>query len=314
MRKIIFILFLLGLLINQTVFGQQDPQYTQYMFNPLNVNPAYAGNKAILSAALIHRSQWVGIDGAPSTQHLAIHSPLKDKNMGVGFQVSNDAIGPKNTFGVQGTYAYRIRPSKISRGKIGFGLRVGYYRYKFDWNKIDYKDQGDAIVSQTTQQYGFVNFDFGVYYNTRFSYAGLSIYHLNNPEFGVADGVKRVGVAPSKVLSHYTLTAGKIIELNDRSVFRPSLLFKVAPRSPAIADINASILLDNTIWLGISYRTSNALAAIIEYEINEQFKVGYSYDYSLNKLRTINSGSHEIFLGYNFNVFKSRMRSPRYYF
>jgi type IX secretion system PorP/SprF family membrane protein len=305
---------LLFLLLTGKLLGQQDAQYTQYMFNPLNVNPAYAGNKAILSAALIHRAQWVGIEGAPRTQHLAVHSPLKDKNMGVGFQLLNDKIGPKNTFGVLGTYAYRVRPSKISRGKVGFGLRMGYYRYTFDWNKIDYKDQSDALVASTVQNYSYLNFDFGVYYNTRFTYAGLSIYHLNNPKIGIADGYERVDGKPSAILNHFSLIGGKIIEINDRTVFRPSMLVKVAPRSPIVADINASFLLDNVIWLGLGYRTSNALAAIVEYEINEQFKIGYSYDYSLSGLSNQHSGSHELFLGYNFNVFKSRMRSPRYYF
>lgn len=314
MRKTLLLISICSLLSHSSI-GQQDAQYTQYMFNPLNVNPGYAGNKAILSAALIHRAQWVGIDGAPRTQHFAVHSPLKDKNMGVGLQLMNDAIGPKNTFGVLGTYAYRIRPSKISRGKLGFGLRAGYYRYKFDWEQIEYKDQADVIVSQTAQTYGFMNFDFGVYYNTRFTYAGLSIYHLNSPRIGIADDIERTDDAvASRLLTHYAVTAGKIIEINDRTVFRPSILFKAAPRSPAVLDVNASFLLDNVIWLGISYRTSNALAAIVEYEINEQFKVGYSYDYSLTELRNQQSGSHEIFLGYNFNVFKSRMRSPRYYF
>jgi type IX secretion system PorP/SprF family membrane protein len=301
-------------LFSYCAFGQQDAQYTQYMFNPLHVNPAYAGNKAILSAALIHRSQWVGIEGAPKTQHFSVHSPLKDKNMGVGLQLINDKIGPKNTFGVLGTYAYRVKPSKISRGKLGFGLRAGYYRYAFDWNKIDYKDESDAIISQSLQNYSFLNFDFGAYYNTRFTYAGLSIYHLNNPKIGIAEDVDRNNAKPSRILNHFTFTGGKIIEINDRTVFRPSVLVKVAPRSPLVADINASVLLDDVIWLGLSYRTTKAIAAIVEYEINEQFKIGYSYDYSLSKLTNYNSGSHELFLGYNFNVFKSRMRSPRYYF
>jgi len=313
MKKVLFILFLLIYFVQSSI-GQQDAQYTQYMFNPLNVNPAYAGNKAILSAALVHRSQWVGIDGAPRTQHFAVHSPLKDKNMGVGFQVLNDAIGPKSTFGVMGTYAYRVRPSKISRGKVGFGLRMGYFNYRFDWSEIDYKDQSDEIISNNRQNYGYLSFDFGIYYNTRFTYYGLTVYHLNSPKIGIADGIDRVESKPSKVYNHWALTAGKIIEINERSVFRPSVLVKAVPGAPVIADINASMLFDDAIWVGLAYRTSNTLAMILEYEINEQFKVGYSYDYSLNKLSNQNSGSHEIFLGYNFNVFKSRMRSPRYYF
>jgi type IX secretion system PorP/SprF family membrane protein len=296
-----------------TAFAQQDPLYTQYMFNPLNYNPAYAGNKSILSAALIHRQQWVGIDGAPQVTALSVHSPLKNKNMGVGLEITNDQIGPMNNLWIQASYAYRIKVSRISKGKIGFGLKAGVLRTGLNWNKIRYKDQDDQLIGANTQNFTSPVFDFGIYYHiTNKLFAGGTIKNLNAPKYGLPS-VGTSGIE-TRQLPQLLLTYGHIFELNDRVVFRPSLLFRYTTRALPMTDINLSLLFDQTFWVGISYRTSNTVAAILEYEITEQIKLGYSYDYDFNELSTYSTGSHEIFLGFNYNVFRSRMRSPRYYF
>lgn len=296
------------------VKAQQVPHYTQYMFNPLNYNPAYAGNKAILSAALIYRNQWTGIEGAPKIVTASVHSPLKNKSMGAGFEISSDKIGPVNNLKVQATYAYRMRLSRISKGKLGFGLRAGIHRFDYNWDEIHYKESGDAISGVGRQNYTVPTFDFGVYYHkTNVTYSGIAFSNINSPKIGIGDEVQRTTDA-AKLYSMVTLIYGRIIELNDRVVFRPSGLMRANFNSTPLLDINASFLFDQAIWVGVSYRTNSSVAAILEYEINEQFKIGYSYDYSFSNLGNYHSGSHEIFLGYNFNVFRSRMRSPRYYF
>lgn len=284
------------------------------MFNPLNYNPAYAGNKAILSSALIYRNQWVGIEGAPKTITFSAHSPLKNKNMGLGIEFTQDKIGPVSNTMIEASYAYRIRLSRISKGKLGFGLKVGMLRSAYDWNKIVMKDANDALSGVNTYAKTVPLFDFGLFYHkTNESFAGLTLQNLNNPEVELNTSL---ATTSSKHHSMMVLTYGKIFEFNERLVFRPSFLFQTTflSSSTPLLDINASFLFDQVFWAGISVRTSRAVAAVLEYEINEQFKVGYSYDYYFSKLSTYSSGAHEIFLGFNYNVFKSRMRSPRYYF
>lgn len=294
--------------------AQQEPNYTQYMFNPLNYNPGYAGNKAVLSAALVYRNQWVGIDGAPKTITFSVHSPLKDKNMGVGLEVNNDKIGPINNTWVYGTYAYRFKINKISKGRIGLGLKAGMFNSSYDWNKIVFKDVDDGLTGTNQTNKTVPVFDFGIYYhNTNKHFLGATIKNLNNPE---NDQTLTGNTVLSKQFRQAILTGGLIMELNDRVVFRPSFLFQTVMQSGTkpLADVNLSLLFDQVLWTGISYRSSNAIAVILEYEVTEMFKIGYSYDYYMGELSTYNSGSHEIFLGFNYNVFKSRMRSPRYYF
>lgn len=313
MKKLRIIYLLIGILLTASSVAQQEPNYTQYMFNPLNYNPAYAGNKAVLSTALVYRNQWVGIDGAPKTLTFSAHSPLKNKNMGVGFELTSDKVGPVNNLWIQASYAYRIRISRISKGKLGFGLKAGLFRSSYDWNKIVYKDANDGLTGLNTSTKSVPVFDFGIYYSkTNESFAGVTIKNLNNPNVELGTDI----AVSNKQNSQLILTYGKIIEFNERVVFRPSFLMQSTFLSSSVplVDINLSLLFDGVFWAGISYRTSQTLAAIVEYEISEQFKIGYSYDYYLSDISKYSSGAHEIFLGFNYNVFKSRMRSPRYYF
>jgi len=312
--KSIVVYSLLVLISLSVANAQQDPIYTQYMFNPLNYNPAYAGSKSILSAALVYRNQWVGLDGAPKIVTFSAHSPLKNKNMGLGFEITNDKIGPTSNLTVQASYAYRIRISKISKGKLGFGLKAGIFNSSIDWNGINYKDQGDGLVVGSNDSYLSPIFDFGLYYHrTNRSFAGLTIKNLNSPKQGI-DYSGRTTAQESKLYSQIILTYGKIIEISDRAVFRPSALLRTNFQTNPVLDVNLSMLFDQVFWVGISYRTTNSIAAVLEYEITQQIKLGYSYDYDFSGLTSTHTGSHEIFLGFNYNVFKSRMRSPRYYF
>jgi type IX secretion system PorP/SprF family membrane protein len=295
-------------------YAQQEPLYTQYMFNPLNYNPAYAGSKSVLGAALVYRNQWMGIEDSPNTLTFSIHSPLKNKNMGVGFEVTHDEVGPTSNLWVQGSYAYRVKVSRISKGKLGFGLKAGLYRSSYDWSKISYKDSDDGNVGTTPETFTVPVFDFGLYYHrTNQSYAGLSVKNLNSPKYGL-ENPDRTSTLEAKLYTQLALTYGKIIEINERVVFRPSLLARTTFYSKPVADVNLSLLFDQIFWVGLSLRINQEIAAVVEYEISEQLKFGLSYDYGFNSLSTYSNGSIEVFLGFNYNVFKSRMRSPRYYF
>jgi type IX secretion system PorP/SprF family membrane protein len=312
---IYILLFCIGLGSAQ---AQQDPLYTQYMFNPLNYNPAYAGSRSILSAALIYRKQWVGVDGAPTVTAFSAHSPLKNKNMGVGFEVTSDEIGPTSNIWIKGSYAYRIKINKIHKGRIGFGLKAGVFSSQYNWDKINLKDTDDGQVGVSAERYTVPTFDFGVYYSNPNKYfAGISITNIGSPSLHLDYDVNvdNYGyTSQARLYSSIILTYGHVLEINDRVLFRPSFLARTGLDFNPVVDVNLSLLFDAAFWLGVSYRTSNTVALVLEYEISRMFKLGYSYDYDLNPLATGFSGSQEIFLGFNYNVFRSRMRSPRYYF
>jgi len=289
--------------------AQQDPQYNMYMFNPLSVNPAYAGSRDALSVALIHRSQWVGFSGAPTTQNLAIHTPFSGKNMAAGFQIMNDNIGPKNTLAISGIYAYKIR---LFKGKLGFGLRASLYNYKFDWSKINYKDTREATYNLGRESYMMPSFDFGMYYSDNKNYIGVEAAHLSENKLGITDeNINQTNTIEQN--AHLTLTAGRAFVINRDFIFKPSLLVRGMANSPVLLDINASVFLKQTLWLGLSYRKRYGMAALVEYYVTKEFRVGYSYDYPFNTLNTGNGGSHEIFVGFDFDIFKSKLISPRYF-
>lgn len=279
------------------------------MFNPLIVNPAYAGSKEQLSAVALHRSQWVGFDGAPMTQTIAIHAPFRQRSIGVGLNIINDKIGPTNNLGILAAYAYRIRAGK---GKLSFGLRSGAYNYAFNWNKIDYKDQDELAGLNAKTNHWIPVFDYGMRYSTHNFYAGITMANINRPIIRVTNTADSLRF--SSVLNRYVnLTAGYAHVINDNIVFRPSLFVKAIKGQRPSADVNASVLLNRNLWLGLSYRTGGTIVAITEYKISAFLSAGYSFDYVINKLRTYNSGSHEIFISYEMPFKKSRVLSPRYF-
>lgn len=290
--------------------AQQDPQFNQYFFNPLSINPAYAGSRGTLSAVAIHRNQWVGFDGAPSTQAFAIHSPTSNKKMGLGLQIMNDQIGPKNTTSISGVYAYKIR---LGKGKLGFGLRASLYNYSFDWNKVTYADGTNFNgIPRGTETLMTPSFDFGMYYNDNRNYIGFELTHLNQGKLGVqADNINLENT--SRQEAQLVFTAGRAFRINRNVTFRPSLLAKTVNNMPAFLDLNASVLLKEKLWLGMSYRRGYGAVAIVEYNLSPLFRIGYSYDISTTELGIQNGGSHEIFIGYDLNLFKSKIISPRYF-
>ena len=240
MKKLLLISILL--VIGLQSFSQQDPQYSLYMFNPLGVNPGYAGSREVLSAVLVHRSQWIGLEGAPETQTLAINSPLKNKNMGVGLQIVNDNIGPRTTQSITATYAYRI---KLGSGKLAFGLKGGILNYHYNWDKIEYKDQGDVIPETADESFMLPTVDFGIYYNTKTFYIGLAADHLNNAQFNLLDNDSINSDA--QVYSNFTATVGKAFMLNRNFVLKTSALMR-ATQTAGNIDLNVSLLIKNSIF------------------------------------------------------------------
>lgn len=307
MKKIPVILILFTTLSG---YAQQDPIYSLYMFNPLGVNPGYAGSREALSAVLVYRSQWVGLEGAPVTQAFAINSPLKNKNMGVGLNVTSDKIGPKSIISATAVYAYRI---KMGSGKLAFGLRAGIQNYNYNWNMIEYKNQEDQIPNTAAGSFVIPTFDFGMYYHTNTFYGGLALEHLNEAQYSFTKNMANTENG-AKVYSYLIGTVGKAFALNQELTLKTSALIRSDGQGNGNIDINTSILIKKTIQFGLTLNTRKSIIILAEYIINKNLRIGYAYDYNFSALtKTTGSGSHEIFIGYDLSVFKSKVISPRYF-
>lgn len=285
-------------------FAQQDAQYSQYMFNRLALNPAYAGSREVLATSLLYRDQWTAIEGAPSTAAFSIQMPLKKKKIGLGAEIISDRIGPKNTTALLASYAYRI---PLAKGKLAFGLRMGIYDYVIDLKSEYFKDQNDAYLREHSGRSSkFTGTgDFGMYYYSRTFYCGLSATHLNRGKI-----VETTSDSARQAL-HYFIPLGKSFEAGN-VIINPSILIKGATNSPSAVDVGCNLLLKEKLWLGLSLRSSYGAVFLAQYQVNEKMKVGYSYDYGANKIGTAGRGSHEIMIGYDLNIHGTKMIMPRY--
>lgn len=292
---------------NKILLAQQDAQFTQYMFNPLVLNPAYAGSREGVSGNMLYRDQWAAFDGAPVTQTFGIHSPLRNNKVGLGFHIINDQIGPVGTTGINGSYAYRL---KMGKGKLALGLRAGVFNYRFDWNKIEYKDKTDVFAAVLPTRRFMPTFDFGTYYYTGKFYLGAAVSHIDQATYAkvATDGNYKI-----KLASHIVVTSGYAWVINKKVTFKPSVVVKTLVNQIPTIDVNAAVLIDEKLWIGLGARSTNAAMIIAEYNINKNFRFGYSYDISINELRSVNKGSHEVFLGFDFEIYKTRTLTPRYF-
>ncbi len=288
------------------VFAQQDPQYSQYMFNQMALNPAYAGSKEVLVATTFIRNQWTGINGAPKTETFSIHGPLRKKKIGLGFAVIADQIGPKNSIGAMGSYAYRI---PVRNGKLSFGLRFGVYNYTYNWDNIEYKDQADVYNTHNRTSKIVPTADAGLYYYTNSLYCGISATHLYN---GRLTSISNQNGDDAQLSAHYFFTYGQAWALSEKLIINPSLMIKLTKNSPPSADINLSCLLDQRIWFGLSYRSAYGIIVYSQFNVTDKFRLGYSYDFGFNKIGRYGGGSHEIMVALDFNILKSKITSPRY--
>ena len=302
MKKLFFFSFFFFLF--SCLFAQQDAQYSQYMFNPISLNPAYAGIKEVFSSALVYRNQWTGIDGAPSTASLSAQTPLGKKNAGAGIELLSDKLGFKSASAALLSYSYHINAFK---GKLSFGLRMGMYDYSYDWGRAKVKDAGDVYNTQTRSSKITGTADFGMYYYTRSFYWGLATTHLNRGKISdiATDSTSRQAV-------HFFMPVGKAFETGS-VILNPSILIKGAGKVPSEVDVNMNVLLKQKLWLGMSYRSGYGIVFLTQYLISDKLKAGYSFDYGLNKIGTAGKGTHEIMIGYDLNVKGTKMEMLRYF-
>lgn len=271
------------------------------------INPAYAGSREAISTSAFLRSQWTGFDGAPTTETITAHAPMAKRKAGLGLAIIADQIGPKKSTGILGSYAYRI---KIRDGKLSMGLRFGVYQYLFNWNEITYKDQADIYNTKNQTSTIVPTADFGLYYYTNSMYAGFSATHLYR---GRLTDVANQSGGFAELSPHLFFTVGKAWALAEKLIFSPSCMIKTVKNTPTTADLNFSFLLNQRIWVGFSIRSNYGVVLYTQFNVTEKFKVGYSYDIGLNKIGTNAGGSHELMIGYDFNISKPLAFSPRYF-
>ena len=284
-----------------SVYGQQDPQYTQYMYNQNVLNPAYAGSKGVMSIGMLGRTQWVGVDGAPETLTLSIHSPI-GKNVGLGFSVIHDEIGPAQEDNLYADFSYTIHTSE--EGNLAFGLKAG-----FTFLNVRSIEGlvADASLNEALSK-NSPNFGAGIFYYTEKFYAGLSIPNfLETRHLESGNGI--VSTASEKM--HYFLTSGYVFDISEDVKLKPSAMVKAAIGAPVSVDLSVNALINEKFELGLSYRFDDSVSAILGLNISNDMRIGYAYDYTTSNFGQFNSGSHEIMLLFDFN--RKKFKSPRFF-
>ncbi len=307
MKKALYIIF--GMLLGGSAYGQQEIQVSQYMFNGLLLNPAYAGSHQYFSSSLLHRSQWVNFDKAPTTQVFGIDGPIAKDRLGVGLHVTNDRHGVISQLEIGGDLAWR---TPLGPGNLALGVRANVASYSANLSDVTVWDENDEVYSFNDYSGELVTkFGFGAYYNTDRWYVGVSVPVIYSLDDKILPAVT---TNSSYFTQHYYLNGGAVFDINYNVAVKPSILLKYTPAAPAEVDINCNFLLFQRLWLGAGWRSGDAVIAMIEYNITPQLRAGYAYDFTTTEIRQYSSGSHEIMLGFDFgkNV-DIKKRSPRYF-
>ncbi len=293
-----------------TVKAQQNPMYTHYMNNTLMVNPAYAGSRDALTVTALHRSQWVDFKGAPMTQTLTMHSPLRNEHIGLGLSVMNDKIGPTNNTSVLVDFAYILQLTKKS--KLSFGLSGGANIFQANLNALNLDVEGDPVFRDNISNKITPNFGFGAYYSRERFYAGISVPYLLQNSYSEISQING-NTLIAKEQRHYFLIAGALFNITDNFAFKPTTLVKVTAAAPIQADVTASFIIMKRLMLGVMYRTGDAFGGLIGLDVTDKLHLGYSFDWSYGlETAKYNQGSHEIMLRYDFTFLsKKQIHSPR---
>ena len=302
MKRIIKIL--LFLVIPVSVYGQLTPYTSQYVLNPLSINPGYAGNRGLLNVAAFYRKQWVGINGSPETMSLTVDAPFHDDKMGLGLNVINDKIGVTRETQINTNYSYKI---SMGKGNLSFGLGAGLVITNTAWSDLIVLDPGDEYLLIDSKAFVVPAFSFGTYYSDQKYFAGFSIPKLVGYKF---DFDKNKYVLNNNMSDYYyLLNTGYLFDLSSKLKFFPSALIVFSPGDKILYDINAHFRVMDRFWLGASYRNNRSISGMFQFQLTDQIKFAYTYDFDFAKLQTFSSGSHEVMLRYEFR-YKVEAISP----
>jgi type IX secretion system PorP/SprF family membrane protein len=293
--------------------AQQDPQYTQYMYNTQIINPAYAGSREALSFGLLGRMQWVNLEGAPKTGTFTVNSPIGlYDNMGLGLSIVHDEIGPATETNVTADYSYSIDVSM--NGELSFGLKAGLNLLDVDFSKLNIFNPNDPFFQNNVDRKLQPQIGGGMYFNTDRFYIGASVPNfLNTKHFDESslEGTNEDGVAIERL--HYFLIAGYVFNLNQNLKLKPATLFKAVSGSPLQWDLSANFLFNEKFTVGASYRWSASVSAMLGFQVSDSIFLGMAYDYESTEIESFSDGSYELFLRFEFFKKSDRILTPRFF-
>lgn len=298
------LIFSILILAGTLSYGQQQVMFTQYMFNQMALNPAYAGIHEGVSASALMREQWVGFEGAPSTQTLSVHSPIGFTPISLGGMIVRDKIGSTTHHGVHMAYAYRIRFANKTKMSFGLQASLSHYQQNFATSAGN-----DPSLTNASQNMIRPNFGAGLLWHSDRFYLGLGVPQMINQSFDPDNPDSE-----SELVRHYFLSAGYVFPIAPGVMLKPNFLLKAVDGAPIQADINMNVLLRNVLWVGVSYRSLDSFDAIVQFQIGPKLQVGYGFDFwTTTELSQVNSGSHEIMINYIIELPRAKILTPRYF-
>lgn len=301
-------LWFLALISMAPAVAQQDSQFSQYMYNTIAVNPAYAGSRGATSIFLLHRSQWVGLDGAPVTHSFSINKPISNTSLGYGISLLNDQIGVSDDNTISGDLSYFIPVSKNAR--LSFGLKFSANWLSVDYNRLTIRHPDDIVLSDQNNinnQFS-PNVGMGVYWHSDRRYIGISV-----PNFLETKHYDDNISSTAKDKMHFYLIAGTVFKLNTDLQFKPALLTKLVQGAPLQVDLSANFLFNEKFTFGAAYRLNAAVTGLVGFQVSDSWQIGYAYDAETTRLANYNSGSHEIFLRFELFSKINKVVSPRFF-
>ncbi len=285
-------------------YAQQDAQFTQYMYNTITINPAYAGSRGALSIFALHRTQWVGLDGAPVTNTFSMNTPINESNLGLGISIVNDKIGPTQENTISADISYSIPTSDSF--KLSFGMKATANLFSLDVNKLNPVDNDPSLHDFNNK---FTpNIGAGIYLHSDKAYLGFSV-----PNFIETNRYNDNEVAIFKEKINYYLIGGYVFTISNDIQFKPAGLLKIVQGAPIQADISGNFMFMEKLTVGVAYRWNAAMSGMVGFQISEGLHIGYGYDLETTHLDKYNLGSHEVFLRYDLFKNNTRMTTPRFF-
>lgn len=293
------------------MYSQQDSQFTQYMYNTININPAYAGSRGVMSVFGLYRNQWVGLDGAPVTMAGSFNTPIANSNIGLGLSVLKDEIGPSDETSVSADISYSIPTSE--RFKLSFGVKATANLLNIDFTKLNIYNPTDPRFQNSVDNRFSPNVGAGLYFHSDKTYLGLSVPNILETKHFDQSSTSNSASFVATERMHYYFIAGHVFDLSPSLQFKPAVLTKMVQGAPLQVDVSGNFLINEKLTLGVAYRWDAAVSAMAGFQVNDSWFIGYGYDLETTKLGNYNSGSHEIFLRYELFQNYDRVISPRFF-
>ncbi len=304
-----FLIFIVTL-VAASSYAQQDSQFTNYMYNTININPAYAGSRGVLSIFGLHRNQWVGLDGAPVTNTFSLNTPIRNSNIGIGFSIVNDRIGPSDENSISADVSYSVKTSE--KYKLSFGVKATANLLNVDFTRLNAYNT-DILAQNNIDNKFSPNIGAGIYFHSDKTYFGLSVPNFLETKHFDKDETSFSSESVASERLHYYFIAGHVFDLSSSIKFKPALLTKVVQGAPLQVDLSANFLFNDKFTLGAAYRWDAAASLLAGFQVSNSWFIGYGYDMEVTKLANYNSGSHEIFLRYELFKNYDKVVSPRFF-